>query len=393
MTHDFDVIVVGGGLVGSACANVLAQNGHRVALLEARRLNTENPVENLIDGWDSRIYTISPGNAAWLETLGVWNLLDSNRICPITSMHIWGDNDAAELQFNAYEANAANLGFIVENRQLQQSLWARLAKTGVEVITEVGVASIDWQSDQAKVQLADGRYLTARLIIAADGGSSWTREQAGITAQKYQYEQMGLVANFETELPHQHIARQWFSADGILAWLPLSGNLISIVWSTSNSHAEYLLGLKAQGLASEVAEAGKQMLGDMRLITPAAAFPLALLTAQQLVKPRLALVGDAAHLLHPLAGQGVNLGFRDVIALAQTLAARKPIQDIGDIILLRRYERARKTDMMAMQYMTHGLHGLFANRQPVVNKLRNWGLTLTNQQVALKKYLIKQAII
>ncbi len=393
MTHDFDVIVIGAGLVGSACANALAQNGHRVALLEAKKLNTDNPVENLMTGWDSRIYAISPGNAAWLETLGVWNLLDPNRICPIASMHIWGDDDAAELQFNAYEANAANLGFIVENRQLQQSLWSRLAEAGVEVITEVIVTSIDWQHDHASIQLADGRCLTAKLIVAADGGSSWVREQAGITAQKHQYEQMGLVANFETALPHQHIARQWFGADGVLAWLPLPGNLISIVWSTSNSHAEYLLGLKAEELASEVAVAGKQLLGNMRLITPAAVFPLALQTAQQLVKPRLALIGDAAHLLHPLAGQGVNLGFRDVIVLVQTLVARKPIQDIGDIMLLRRYERARKTDMMAMQYMTHGLQGLFASQQPVVNKLRNWGLSLTNQQAALKKYLIKQAII
>ncbi len=387
MRHDVDVIVVGGGLVGSACANALAQSGHSVVLLEARKLNTDN----LADGWDSRIYAISPGNAAWLEALGIWRLLDRDRICPINSMHIWGDEDAAELQFHAYEANTAHLGFIVENRQLQQSLWSCLAETGVEVIPGAAPTSVDWQSDQARVQWADGRCLSAKLVIAADSGNSWTREQAGIAAPTHQYEQRGVVANFETELPHQQIARQWFGVDGVLAWLPLPGNRISMVWSTSNNHATLLQGL-AEDLAAEVAKAGKHTLGKMRLITPAAAFPLALLTAQQLVKPRLVLIGDAAHVLHPLAGQGVNLGFRDTITLVQTLAAGKSMQDIGDIMLLRRYERARKADMMAMRHMTHGLQGLFASQRPVVNKLRNWGLAFTNQQVALKKYLIKQAI-
>jgi 2-octaprenylphenol hydroxylase len=307
-------------------------------------------------------------------------------------MYIWGDNDAAELHFNAYEANTTNLGFIVESRQLQQSLWTCMAETGVEVIVGVAAVSMDWQSEQAMVQLADDRCLSAKLVIAADGGNSWTREQAGITVQMHQYEQMGVVANFETELPHQQIARQWFRTDGVLAWLPLPGNRISMVWSTSNSHAQHLQGLGAEDLAAEVAEAGNKMLGNMRLMTPAATFPLALLTAQELVRPRLVLIGDAAHLLHPLAGQGVNLGFRDAMALVQTLAAGKSMQDIGNMMLLRRYERARKTDMIAMRHMTHGLQNLFASQRPLVNKLRNWGLALTNQQVALKKYLIKQAI-
>jgi len=389
MHHDFDIIVVGGGLAGSSCANALAQSGRKVALLEA----SKHVAGTQSDNWDSRVYAISLGNVEWLKALGAWGLVDSGRICPITNMHIWGDDDKAELQFNAYEANIASLGFVVENKQLQRSLWLRLVGSGVEVIAGVIATSIDWQQDQANMHLADGGCLTAKLIVAADGANSWTREQAGIAVQTHPYEQMGVVANFETELPHHGIARQWFGADGILAWLPLAGNRISIVWSTPDTHAEYLLGLKAKVLASEVAKAGKQVLGGMRLITPPAAFPLALQTAQQLVKSRLALIGDAAHVVHPLAGQGMNLGFRDAIALTQTLAAHRPAQGVGDIMLLRRYERARKTDVMAMQYVTHGLQGLFADQRPEVTKLRNWGLSLTNQQPLLKKYLIKQATI
>jgi 2-octaprenylphenol hydroxylase len=392
-TTTYDVIVVGGGLVGAACAIALAQQGHQVTLFD-RKSPDKGAVD---DAWDSRIYAISPGNVAWLETLGVWNTLDQTRICAIESMEIWGDaasaasQSHASLQFKAYDANTTHLGLIVENRQLHQALWSQMHKLGINLVTEVECTALRVDGDEAGLELADGRSFTAKLVVAADGGNSWTRTQAGIPAQIYDYEQMGVVANFETELPHQHIARQWFRNDGVLAWLPLPDNRISMVWSTAN--AKHLLSLEAKDLAEEVAEAGARALGSLRVITTAAAFPLAMQTAHTLVKPRLALVGDAAHQIHPLAGQGMNLGFRDVIALAQTLNQRNAYQDIGDSTLLRRYERARKSDMLMMKQLTHGLHLLFENEQPIVKKLRNWGLILTNHQPALKKHLIKQAVI
>ena len=215
--------------------------------------------------------------------------------------------------------------------------------------------------------------------------------EAGIAVTTHDYGQMGVVANFLTELPHAQIARQWFRPDGVLAWLPLPGKRISIVWSVSSEYAEHLLQLDHAALAETVAAAGNHELGALSMINAPLAFPLNLQTAQVLIKPRLVLLGDAAHTIHPLAGQGVNLGFRDVIALAETLSQRKQ-QNLGNVMLLRRYERARKTDMMAMRYLTDGLYQMFASEQPLVRKIRGWGLGFIDQQAWVKKRLIKQAM-
>ncbi len=392
MKHDFDVIIVGGGLVGAACAVALARQGEQVALLDGKA-PSDLLSKDVGDDWDNRIYAISPGNAAWLATLDVWDRLDQDRISSIECMEVWGDDNTEPLKLRAHEANVARLGFIVENRQLQAALWTQMKMAGVHVLTGNECVAMDINDERASLTLANGDCLTAKLLVAADGSHSWVRGQAHISVQAYDYEQMGVVANFETELAHQNIARQWFCNDGILAWLPLPGNRISMVWSTSHDKAKQLLGMDAEALAAEVSEAGKQALGGLRLITPAAAFPLNLQTAHDLIEPRLVLVGDAAHQIHPLAGQGVNLGFRDVISLAQALGEKHGYQDVGDLILLRRYERARRTDMLAMKHVTHGLKALFANERPMVRKLRNWGLRLTDSQPALKKHLIRQAII
>ena len=209
-TKLFDAVVIGGGLVGASCALVLAQPGFKLALIESAQL-IDMPADN---GWDSRIYAISPGNAAWLKSLGVWSVLDQSRITSIVKMLVYGDDGESRLEFNAYEANAACLGHIVESRLLQHGLWAALSQSSVEVQTGVQCKSIDWQHDLALIQLDDGQSIRSKLVIAADGANSWVRRQVDIALQGHDYGQMGVVANFETTLSHQCIARQWFREDG-----------------------------------------------------------------------------------------------------------------------------------------------------------------------------------
>jgi ubiquinone biosynthesis UbiH/UbiF/VisC/COQ6 family hydroxylase len=388
MDDEFDIVVVGGGLVGAACALALCRQGWAVALVESR------PADAAPDATlDDRIYAISPGNAAWLQTLGVWQMLDPQHFCSIDRMQVHGDANAARIDFDADEAHADNLGLIVENKRLQHVLWQGLQQSDAVLLTGTACSAATWRDSAATLTLADGRSLTAQLLIAADGAESWLRTQGGIGVHRHDYAQMGVVANFDTAVAHGNTARQWFRPDGVLAWLPLPGQRMSMVWSTSMAHADHLLALEAEALAEEVAAAGGQELGALRTLNTAQAFPLRLQTAECLVKPGLALVGDAAHTIHPLAGQGVNLGFRDVIALTQTLAQRHPRQLLGDIMLLRRFERARKTDMLAMRALTDGLQRLFAADQPLVRRARNWGLRLTDRLAPVKKRLIRQATL
>lgn len=384
-----DVAVVGGGLVGAASAVALSRLGLQVVLLDNKPVDTGMVGEE----WDSRIYAITPGNIAWLKLLNVWGRMEQARICSIQRMQVWGDTNSEPLQFDAYDTNVAELGAILESGRLQKALWEEMRAQGVEVMSGIQCDALSVGAEAASLTLADGSLLNARLIVAADGGNSWVRRQLSVGVDFYDYQQMGLVANFVTELPHQFVARQWFGKDGILAWLPMPGNRISIVWSTTHAKAKDLLGLSLEGLAEEVAAAGGNVLGSMKTITPAEAFPLVLQTSHKLTLERIVFVGDAAHRVHPMAGQGVNLGFRDVAELAKVLSGRNLYRDIGDAILLRRYERARKADMLGMRGVTHGLYHLFGSEQPALKKLRNWGLRVTEGIPAVKKQLVRHAMI
>jgi 2-octaprenylphenol hydroxylase len=387
MTKQYDIIIVGAALVGASAAVALAKQGLSVALLD-RKLPTFSAENN--EAWDSRIYAISPGNADWLKALDVWQDMSLNRVAPIEAMQIWSDENPAPLLFNADEAHAENLGYILENANLHRALWQAVQAQNITLF-EGEAQSLNFAEDAATLTLKDGTELTAALIVGADGGNSWVREQAGLSQQKTVYEHVGVVANFEVELPHHNVAKQWFVEDGILAWLPLSGDRISMVFSTK--HSQDLMAMSNEALADYVAKMGGNALGKIRVITPAAAFPLVKQKASAFIAPRVALVGDAAHQVHPMAGQGVNLGFRDVVALAKVLFECHPLADVGDHFVLRRYERARKADVLGMQTLTHGLYGLFDSAHPAIKAFRNWGLRLPNQYPTIKRTLMRHALI
>jgi 2-polyprenylphenol 6-hydroxylase len=388
MAEKFDIVVMGAGLVGAASALALAQQGYTVCVLD----NAAAPAMPHLraEVWDSRIYAISPGNAEWLAQLGAWQALQVERVAEISQMHIAGDG--ADLHFDSYAANVPHLGFIVENDNLLQALLQRIAHyDNIHVRWSSRAESLRIQEDGAYIELLDGRQIQAQLVVAADGGQSWTRKQMGISSQVQAYAQSGVVANFAIEKPHHGVARQWFDRDGILAWLPMAGNRMSMVWSTAQADA--LLGLSEAELAHKVAAAGAFAWGEFSCITSAQAFKLQKQSVSSLIADRVVLVGDAAHQVHPLAGQGVNLGFRDVVALSLALQQKNTLQTIADKRLLRNYERARKSDILALSLVTDGLQQLYAQQQPWLSRLRQQGLRFTEQHSKLKQLLIQHAMM
>ena len=268
----------------------------------------------------------------------------------------------------------------------------------MQIVADVSAQTLTHSENHACLTLKDGRQYHANLLIGADGARSWLRQQLGIQAQLHAYQQMGVVANFSTERAHQQVAHQWFSPitqpDSILAYLPLPGQRMSMVWSTSQQHADVLLAMDETSFVREVTEAGGGVLGTMQLITKPLAFSLNLQIAENMISDVCILMGDAAHLVHPMAGQGVNLGFRDVVSLIEVLKNKRSVEGLGCQSLLRRFERARQTDILAMKTVTNGLHHLFLNtQQPMIKRLRNDGMRWLNQQRAMKHLLIQQAVL
>lgn len=382
---NFDVVIVGGGLAGLSLACALRDTPLKIALVEAKAPHRP-------EGWDARVYAISPANARFLADIGVWKHLDPARYAPVRAMEVYGD-EGGRLDLSAYDTGVEELAWIMESSLMALELWENVKRQGnVELFCPASPAALDFTPEAAHLELTDGHRLEARLLVGADGRESWVRNRAGLAAHYSPYGEMGVVANFTTALPHRDTAYQWFRRDGVLAYLPLPGERISIVWSTPDAQAKELLALTPEDFCHRVAAAGNGTLGALELLTPPAAFALKLMRVPQPVAPRLALIGDAAHGIHPLSGHGINLGYRDAQALAALLAAATAWQDIGEERFLARYRRARKEEVTLLQSTTDGLRRLFREDVPGLKTLRNLGLGWVNRLTPVKSSLIRYAL-
>jgi 2-octaprenylphenol hydroxylase len=383
----YDVIIVGGGMVGSLAACAFGDSSLKVAVIEPHRAPEPRRAE-----YDQRVSALTLATQTMLEAVGAWPGIVERRFAPVRAMRIWQADGGGRLEFNAAEIGEPCLAYIVENGVIVTALRDRLQQfTNVHVID--GAVTDFTFNDLAEVTLADGRRLSARLVVGADGSDSAVRKCMGTPVRNLDMNQLGIVATVRTERPHDDVARQVFLPTGPLAFLPLpEPHICSIVWSADRARADALVALDDSEFLAEFASVFGDALGAIQSVSARAAFPLALTHADRYVGNRVALIGDAAHTVHPLAGQGVNLGFLDAAALAEVvLAAAANRRDIGAEFVLRRYERWRKGDNLAMVSVTGGFKFLFGNEWPMVAGLRGAGLALTNRIAPAKNLIMRRA--
>ncbi len=379
------VVIAGGGPVGLAFAKDISTDKRLTIAVVEKTVPSRAP---LMGPLDHRVFALSLGTQKFLARIGVWQHLPAARIEPIRAMQIFGDRADSRLDFNARQP----LAYVVEHQALIAAIWHALE--GVEnVISHIGQEPVSCSASGQRRTLVtrSGLELNADLLVGADGPHSWIRQQAGITSRVKDYESFGVVANFDCEVAHAGVAYQWFKDDSILAYLPLPGRCISMVWSVTQHEGDRLCQLTPEELSLQVAAAGRHVLGRLSASSPAVKFPLRRAMAETWIQPGLALIGDAAHSVHPLAGQGANLGFADACALAKTLRERSRFSLPGDYAVLRRYERSRQEQVWAMATMGHELRRLFQHPSAVAGWARNQGLKLLNRQSVVKKMMMDYA--
>lgn len=394
-----DVCVVGDGVIGKTTALALAQTGLNVTLVGPPLGSSipNVPALDSLDHWDLRVFALNRVARDLLSSLRVWDALDLARVSPVSGMEIRGDGRSAadKIEFDAYAARVDALAWIVEHRNLNQALDSALRFAHQVQILHGRAVQLLHTENAVRLQFETGESVLAALVVGADGGQSWLRHQMDIGVDYHPYRQSAVVANFACEHPHRGIARQWFSgADGIVALLPLAGQRVSLVWSAPQALADTLARESLSQLAQRLMQLPSQPFGQLQPLQPEQqkAFPLALIRAHALIAARVALVGDAAHVVHPLAGHGMNLGFADVAQLVATIGARGVGQDCGAARVLERFARARKEDVLLMQITTDGLQRLFATDLEPIRLLRNLGLNLVNRLPYLKRRLMQQAL-
>lgn len=382
-----EVVVVGGGVVGAACALGLARLGLQVALVEGRAPTRWTPEQA-----DLRVYAFAPDNAALLQSLGVWDAVRSARAQPYRAMRVWDAAGGGELVFDADRLGRPQLGWIVEHGLLVDRLWAALPQAGVQLHVPAEVEGLEQDEAGVRLRLQGGQRVDARLVVAADGAQSTLRRLAGLDVQAHDYGQSGLVAYVRTELPHQDTAWQRFLPGGPLAFLPATQGRSSIVWSLPQEEAQLRLTQSPEAFEQALGRAFEGRLGKVSLDSERALFPLRRQLATQYVAGRVMLMGDAAHVVHPLAGQGVNLGLRDVSAwLAQVRQAQARGADWATTHRLARWARVRSSENTAAAYTFDGLNTLFSNDELHTTLARGKLLGLAGKLPPLTRLLWSRA--
>ena len=397
----FDVLVAGGGMIGSALALGLSRQGWQVALVEGSDHETlvqaPQPATNVAD-FEPRVSAISVASQQLLEQLGVWSEVTAGRHCPYQTMTVWDGDGTGRIQFEAAELQARALGTIVENRSIVRALFQALEQSQVELIEGVRITGCKRASEGYTLELEDDRSLSAKLLVGCDGANSRLRQWVGLPTREWDYDQQAIVCTVRTTQSHRFTAWQRFSTSGPLAFLPLlpeSGDehFCSIVWSQDTGEARRLMALDDTEFASELERAIERELGSVETVSSRFAFPLRQRHAKDYVAPGFALVGDAAHTIHPLAGQGANLGYGDVRAMLDELSrAKKAGLNPANELVLARYQRRRKGENLAMMAAMEGFKQLFGRDELPVRWLRNTGLRWLNQLGPVKNRIAAEAM-
>ncbi len=389
----YDITIVGGGMVGATLACTLAS--HDSALTIAV-IDKAAPMDrpSLKDDFDLRVSAITRASENIFKNIGVWEAIKNLRVSPYRDMHVWDSKGNGVVHFDSADIAEPTLGHIIENRVMQYVLQQRLQSfDNIILFAPATCKKLIENEQQIVLLLDDDEVITSSLVVGADGGRSWLRQQANIMVRGWDYDQAALVAYVKTEKPHQETAWQRFMPSGPLALLPLQNGFSSIVWSTSPQQANELQDMAEADFKQALQIASDNTLGEIISCSQRAVFPLRFFVVDNYIKPNLALVGDAAHTIHPLAGQGVNLGLADAAALAQTiLDAHKAAKPINSMSVLRQYERWRKADNLAMMVAMDSFKNIFGSELGIVKEARNIGMNTINKLPVVKNTVIKQAM-